>query len=494
MLQSPQLGSSLLILATHQPPDISASYPDVHILRLSDAPAIEDAGAVRFVNILECAERIGRVWRKAGGHGIYESLEADIDITSGSASLPPPNVFRFVSDNTVPQPSNNEPAASSRPPNRLRHRTMSINLKSSGVPLPPADVFQRPFDSILNFLPTGVSDKALLKQSILVTTISRPFLTAMSSPLPYYASPGSVPDAGVRRWRKGKSLDLAYSAPATPSSRSRASLFSGVHTPSNSLPNMGSLMHPPRRAHLVHLIPPTRQPTISRVKLMKGMESFLCSFAYPSLPQMGQADSAGVERAAPFLMHPYALRTVVRYAASSSEDVKLEWTIAELLLSGALDRKGEGKNIPRALISSAKDVTFASSDSHDFMASANLTQPPPSPTFRERQREGAGVWTSDKGFGNEMGVLTPEASPTPNTTMNPIKPPSPMERVFCLPFRISGEKALPTPTGSVESDSSGSTQDDDKNGIIVTPLETKVKFRHSKWRFWKVLFATTASA
>ena len=60
LLQSQRLAKSLVILATHKPPDIPGIvYPTVRILRLTAPLALEDAGAVRFVNVLEWAE-IGR--------------------------------------------------------------------------------------------------------------------------------------------------------------------------------------------------------------------------------------------------------------------------------------------------------------------------------------------------------------------------------------------------------------------------------------------------
>jgi hypothetical protein len=39
--------------------------------------ALEQAGAVRFVNILEWAERVARTWRKVGGIGVRELAECD---------------------------------------------------------------------------------------------------------------------------------------------------------------------------------------------------------------------------------------------------------------------------------------------------------------------------------------------------------------------------------------------------------------------------------
>ncbi|TCD62843.1 hypothetical protein EIP91_006356 [Steccherinum ochraceum] len=73
LLLSKHLAHSLLILASHDPPEIPhTTQPAVRILRLTERLDIQDAGAVRFVNVLEWAERVGRVWRKHGGVGAVE--------------------------------------------------------------------------------------------------------------------------------------------------------------------------------------------------------------------------------------------------------------------------------------------------------------------------------------------------------------------------------------------------------------------------------------
>ena len=67
---SKHLANSLLIIASHEPPEIPhTTLPAVRILYLTEELGIEDAGAVRFVNVLEWAERVGRIWRKHGGVG-----------------------------------------------------------------------------------------------------------------------------------------------------------------------------------------------------------------------------------------------------------------------------------------------------------------------------------------------------------------------------------------------------------------------------------------
>ena len=57
----------------------------MRILRLGGPLAIEQAGAVRFVNVLEWAERVARLWRKYGGYGAAELTGEDdgLDLRRG---------------------------------------------------------------------------------------------------------------------------------------------------------------------------------------------------------------------------------------------------------------------------------------------------------------------------------------------------------------------------------------------------------------------------
>jgi hypothetical protein len=550
LLQSQHLESSLLILATHQPPDIlpSSTFPAIRILRLSSPLAIEDAGAVRFVNVLECAERVARVWRRSGGDGIEELSEADLDVANGPGSLSPPNVFRFVSSRSgqsTPASSTERLNLETSVPRRRLHSTSSmIFSKPKGLKLPPVDSFQRPFDCILNFISADVSDKAILKQSILVTTISRPFLTAPNPTRPAALRNSNRRSVGAgateegRRWSSLLNRGSIYSAPATPRNHSRSSLFG---PPDGSLLMANSVLAIPRRAHIVHLIPPA-SPSASRSKLLQSMDSFLCSFAYPTL-ESGQSDSGGLERAAPFLMHPYTLCGVVRYVptsptqpSASLDNTSAEWTVADLLLSGALDRTTSAgemeKSIPRAWISSLNDIVFVPSSRPRSIEPINVAQPIPTPINRERQivsswrgtdtslgmsnrRQswlGTGELTPQRTV-DETGMLTPEFTPpsTPETNIHIPVPdyPTPMEKAYRLSHlrpTTSAEKALPTPPDSEENESTPSLRlpaTIRPTGIFVSGPKKLRGQRNtvkqgkgwsSKWKFWKASPLTTASA
>lgn len=480
----------------------------MRILRLDVALAIEDAGAVRFVNILEAAERIARVWRKSGGSGVEEVHESSTDGLNDPAPLAPPT-FRFASHdggNNSDSPNSSTDRLSINSSGTMKRRlrsASSMSLPKAKAPkLPPVDPSQRPFDCLLNFLPARTSDKATLKQMILVTTISRPFLTSASNPagprpnISRSSSGLSISggDGGSKRWSGLLQRQSGRSAPTTPNSnRSRTSLFSGSGSSLLGFPPMPLI---PRRAHLVHLIAPTA-PSISRSKLMQSIESFLCSFAYPTVGDMGMAgqpDAAGMERAAPFLMHPYTLKAVVKMTPGVADGHEGQWSIAELLLSGSLDRvngasetptgTGIGASLrappPRAWLSSSNDIMFVPGSRPVSQHSITLPAPPllaPLPPSPHRGRaQNSFLRTS------ELGTVDAHTATASSTWSHPTQgaPRMPMvslnsfsgkgkerererDGAFRMPsrshFRSStapGEGSLPTPPDSEESDSSGS--------------------------------------
>ncbi len=380
LLQSHQLAKSLVILATHKPPDIPGIvYPTVRILRLTVPLALEDSGAVRFVNVLEWAERVARTWRTHGGAGVVElSEESDIN---GNGDLKPPSVFRFGSQSTPPSPrsstiqlSGESSAPSSRPASRMTSRPpsiVSVFFHSKGTAsLPPPDPSQRPFDALVNFLPEQISDKALLKNAILVTTISRPFLKAsyggVASSVRTRATSSTSPPSSPRRPRSifgafsRSSSSLSIQIPSTPQNLSRDSLPLS--------PASASVYAPPGKALLVHLLPSPhpKEPPGARRRLVDSVETFLLSFSFHSAPGMqtqtpprtstyspgtasrpvsGAWADADADHARAYLMHTTtfcdsvgvdpALGPVLGGSVESGEGG--EWVVADVVLSGALD-------------------------------------------------------------------------------------------------------------------------------------------------------------
>ena len=381
LLQSRQLAKSLVILATHKPPDIPGIvYPTVRILRLTVPLALEDAGAVRFVNVLEWAERVARTWRRHGGSGVVElSEECDIN---GTGDLKPPSVFRFGSHSTPPSPGGSTThltgesfAPLSRPSSRETSRPLSIAsmllLNKGSVSLPPPDASQRPFDILVNFLPKKISDKALLKNAILVTTISRPFLKAsyggeasnVRTRATFSSSPPSSPRPARPRSIFGtfsrSSSSLSVYMPSTPQNLSRDSLPLSPASTDATLP-LG-------KSFLVHLLPSPhpKEPPGARRRLVDSLETFLLSFSFHSAPGMqsqtptsarartstyspgkasrpvsGMWSAPEADHARAYLMQASTFCDVVGPSDPSLDPEGgegSEWTVADLVLSGALD-------------------------------------------------------------------------------------------------------------------------------------------------------------
>ncbi|KAI0069793.1 hypothetical protein K474DRAFT_980941 [Panus rudis PR-1116 ss-1] len=392
LLLSKQLANSLLIIATHQPPDIPhTTLPTVRILRLNEPLAIEDAGAVRFVNVLEWAERVARLWRKHGGYGAVELAEDD----DGHQHLPPPSMFRFNSgsQSTPASPRSSSSVLSTDSVFGSRPRSVSSRFlsKHRTSVLPTVDPTQRPFDGLLNFLPRNVPDKALLKQAILVTTISRPFLVAAQT-RPQQA-------AGKKRrsfFSSNRSTTSVY-LPPTPPYQSGESL--------NDV-----LAAEPVKAHLVHLLPPEPRSQHARSKLIQSLESFLLSYASP--PTAMNADDA-LERARPYIMLASTLPQQIAPSTGPAVDTSTspystwsrECTVADLVLCGSLDpqepssatsqpssitshpssspswkgKEALGRMTPRAWISGPSDVIIVSDD-YSTSPPPNVILTPPEPS------------------------------------------------------------------------------------------------------------------
>ncbi|CDO74574.1 hypothetical protein BN946_scf184583.g1 [Trametes cinnabarina] len=338
LLQSRHLAKSLVILATHNPPDIPhIVLPTVRILHLSAPLALEDAGAVRFVNVLEWAERIARAWRKHGGTGLLE-LSEELDIHS---ELAPPSVLRFNGSQSTPASPgssstqlSSESLPSSRPSSIFRPHSSSSGFLSrrrhASQTLPKPDPSQRPFDALINFLPNNVSDKALLKTSILVTTISRPFLVS-NGPAPPPTRERTNSSSSMRFLRPqlifntfSRSSSSVY-LPPTPPYQSGESL---------SLPNLAP--PPPAKALLIHLLPPSSSnaPIGARRKLVESIESFLVSFAFQTVSP-GSLGHEALERARPYLMETATFCDSVGCEPGVAEWG--DWNVADVVLSGVLD-------------------------------------------------------------------------------------------------------------------------------------------------------------
>ena len=328
--------------------------PAVRILRLTEPLGLEEAGAIRFVNILEWAERVARVWRKDGGIGVRELAECDQD--RFGALTPPPKFLglgkpsKSNPSSPVSSTSHLDSAASS---SSLGKRSIfkKRSLRSERV-LPSPDSSWRPFDVLVNFLPSDISDKSLLKQAILVTTISRPFLVA-----PAFTSlaPPTRPPAPKRASMFNR-ISI-YSMPPTPPLGSGDSLNSLVTGPPFS-------QSPQVRPRLVHLLPPRPRNSAAN-RVVHSIESFLLSFSFP--PTLEAKGTDGPEPARACLLESAAFAEPI----GTPPSLNINWTVADILLSGCLD----DELTPRAWLSGAADIVVAAPPSTQY-------SPPTTPIAR----------------------------------------------------------------------------------------------------------------
>jgi hypothetical protein len=197
--------------------------------------------------------------------------------------------------------------------------------------LPPPDPSQRPFDGLVNYLPSGISDKSLLKHVILVTTITRPFLVPVASPS-IARSTSSRRNSPLMR----RSLYLLSTPGSTESLNTVLS---------DSPASQGS---PTTRAHLVHVLP-SRPRSFVANRLVDSIETFLLSFSSP--PTLGVKNGGGIEPANPYLIESSTFSQPI----GTPPSLKINWTMADLLLSNCLD----DQPTPRVWFSGASDIIVA---------------------------------------------------------------------------------------------------------------------------------------
>ncbi|KAI9509294.1 hypothetical protein F5148DRAFT_978503 [Russula earlei] len=338
LVSSERLAFSLVIIASHRTPSLpSKVQPTIRILRLAQPLAGELTGAIELVDALEWAERVARTWRKLGGIGVRELTEGR---QGGFGALaPPPNIHRPRSESnpTSPAPSISNRHSFIFSPSAPSSLDMFRGKRDSRSeqPLPQPDPSQRPFDALINFLPADIGDKALLRHTILVTTVSRPFLISVGpprSPPSPRATPSKRASVFLRR-----SLYL-LSPPA--SEESVNSFVAAQQSPPS----------PPIKAHLVHLLPPRARNAVAN-HLLSSMESFLVSFSSPPAFETKNADTHTLERARPCVLESTAFAEPV----ATPLCLNLNWTFADVLLSGCLD----DQPIYRAWFSGASDVVVS---------------------------------------------------------------------------------------------------------------------------------------
>ena len=331
LLNSERLAFSLLIFVSHRPlPIPSKVQPTVRVLRLAEPLALERAGAVRFVNVLEWAERVARTWRKVGGIGVREVAEYDQE-DFGTYTLPK----NFAKSGTPPTVTSINSASPARTIFSLdRLRLPGRRGRRSEEFIPPPDPSQRPFDGLVNYLPSGISDKSLLKHVILVTTITRPFLVAAATASPTIIRRPTY--SGRNSTFTFKPLYLMSTPPGSTES------LNTVLTDSPTSQGLSS------KAHLVHVLPARPRNFVAN-RLVDSIETFLLSFSFS--PTLGVRNAGRIDPTHTCLVESHTFAEPV----GTPPSLKISWTMADILLSNCLD----DQPTPRVWFSGASDIVVA---------------------------------------------------------------------------------------------------------------------------------------
>ena len=509
LLASHSLVHSLIIFASHNPPTLpSTPAPTVRVLHLTTPLAVEDTGAVRLVTTLEWAERVARVWRASGSGGadvIYYD-EATKDTPSATNS---PVDAPVLSVESFGQKS----FGSRRGLPGLVKRRLSTSSSSrsgylSGGCLPPIEPSQRPFDAILNYIPHDVAEKHVLKQAILVTSITRPFLAPTLSP---YHKLSEAKRNGRRNSTQRR--DSLRSLPPTPPYQS-GDLPTPASSSTTAISVLSAFAIPPLPSHMIHIIPPT-----PRIGLVRSLDAFLSSFTQQSI------GAEEVDHAKQYILNSSTVREVIPHPDFDQG----ECTVLDLIILGGLDSVS-GKS----WIGSGQDIRFlptpANSDSSPPpLPSKPVRSPsrksPDSPSSVEsvsprRARVQSSPQLPPPSVGPQRKMRRTdnrriERSPPPDSELSsftlqnppprsePVRPPrlpnpyqtsslatssgSPMRRRSKLNMITKpddpafSESGLPTPPDSDEDARHTLPKSRTSASEVPTP-EKKKKFR---WRFWK---------
>lgn len=325
------MSHSLVLIATETPPVVPANTQGaaLRILRLSQPLAAHDAGALRLVSLFERAQRVAHLWPRDssphtiqlaqpspdGDFSIIETVSAHPTEKSGTNEL-----RRYPS----PAPSTSESVPSKwrsgLSPHKKLHRAKST-LKTSND-----RVDYKPFDAIINFLPHGLPDKALLKHAILVTTLSPQFLaspTYISTTSPQTDSRTCSSHSPTNRLSipspshsnssasSSSSGSTADTSPcSSPQPRRSSKLATSTLRAKNCLTLLFHSAPPPplspevsnveeswkvKNAHLVHVLPPGWSPDFGAESYRGGKRASLSSLSPSALA--GPSRSAGYIKA-----------------------------------------------------------------------------------------------------------------------------------------------------------------------------------------------------
>ncbi|KAL1760837.1 hypothetical protein FB107DRAFT_201974 [Schizophyllum commune] len=321
LLTAQTLSCSLLLVVTHEPPDIDFDAPfgpTVRVLRLGRALSTEDAGELCLVSVLEHAETIARQWRAQpncipAGMRRYAVLSADEDgefsVVEEHADSPASSLYHGQAPHSVS-------AAPAR-----RHSLLTALSDRTSIPRTKAKAFKeaacgRSFDVVVNYLSPALAEKLVLKQVTVITNVSQPFL---NSP----ATAHRPPDDKGRHSPRHLTTILAEpggmpaahhsSAPPSPPVRRRTIFRSGSAGP---IIDPHVFAPPTPAAHIIHVIHPgcaANRPS----PIVQSVSQFLHSLSDRRCPVMSYLVSGGL----------------LGYSPPGAE-----LNVADIVLAGLLDR------------------------------------------------------------------------------------------------------------------------------------------------------------
>ena len=364
--------------------------------------------------------------------------------------------------------------------------------------LPPVDPSQRPFDAILNYIPHDVAEKHVLKQSILVASITRPFLAPTLSPYHKLSE-------AKRISRRKSSL---YSLPPTPPYQP-GDLPAPASSSVTAISVLSASATPPPPSHMVHMVPPT-----ARIGLVRSLDTFLSSF---SQQPVGTEE---VDRAKQYILNGSTAQETVVLPHSNQD----ECTVLDLILLGGLDPVagkswiGSGQDIlflPTSASSAASSVPSTSRKpvrslarahtvslySLDSAPSRTRVEHSPPSLYRSNRspppelRSDSRIPERSQTLSDRDGVASSSLPPRFERRRHPqgTHPPSSfgissgrenrrskLNMITQPDDRISSESGLPTPPDSDEDARQASPQPRVSASGVSTPQKKRLR-----WRFWK---------
>ncbi|KAK1228843.1 hypothetical protein PQX77_008110 [Marasmius sp. AFHP31] len=323
LLSAPSLVDSLLLIVTSSPPQSLVQAPSnpspfVQILRLSSPIGLQEPSAQHLLSILQRAEVIARQWQKQP-EAFNRCSQLRESQPGGAFTVP--ERYGFNPDNN-PYNSllynynhNVAPSPADSAPSRIDTSSFSRLGRPGG----------RSFDALINFVPSSFSDKAILKQIILITTLSQNFLSppahssqasspvsdSQSQPPSRAPSPSlrkhtrraysisssisrrfsslltssdvSLPEQNVRQADAAPVITLSNDLPSRPSHLSERAYSSADSVP--VVPGSSKMVSKSTRSHLIHVLPlsvPTSAPSFQASRTRNPLYGIFNSSEYYS--------------------------------------------------------------------------------------------------------------------------------------------------------------------------------------------------------------------